>query len=294
MNSLKPELSNIPKLWLGSGSEFYGARIFNSGRPIVIFDSGIGGLTVVRELEQLIQDADILYVADNEWFPYGSKAGPDIARRVEQLLDRLRVQINPAAIVVACNTASVAIIDHGTEDFRRHCFLVTPLLNEAVNASENNNIVFLATPGTLKSRYVIQAITSIKMSANIWPIATQSLVALSEARLAGEESNFEDFAELIGFNLTEEQRLSIDTVVLGCTHFPHLIDGLRRIFPSAHNWIDPARKVALQVVASRKVVAEPISEQSKVVTFTSKREAVKYCQVFSRSGFGLLPSPSKE
>ncbi|WP_433736280.1 glutamate racemase [Pseudomonas putida] len=286
MNTLGSAWSNIPKLWLGNGSRFDGVQVLKTRRPVVVFDSGVGGLTVVRELERLVPNANILYVADNDWFPYGSKTGSDVAQRVEQLLEALCTKLDPEAIVVACNTASVAIVDHCTENFRRKCFLVTPQINEAVDASKTKCIVLLATAGTLKSSHVIQAMARSKMSAKVWPIATQLLVALAEAMLAGEEASFESFEELICLHLTEEQRLSVDTVVLGCTHFPLLIDGLRRVFPAADNWIDPARKVALQVVASTKLESEFTGKVSKVATFTRGCDATKYQQVFLKNGFG--------
>ncbi|HEF4763043.1 TPA: glutamate racemase [Pseudomonas putida] len=285
MGTLGSASLNTPKLWLGTGSRFDEAQWPEFRRPIVIFDSGVGGLTVVRELEKLAPNNNILYVADNDWFPYGNKTGSDIAQRFEKLLDELCTKVDPEAIVVACNTASVAIVDHGTENLRRKCFLVTPQINEAVDASKTKCIVFLATAGTLNSNHVIHALARSKMSARVWPIATQVLVMLAEAMLAGEEVNFENVEKLICLHLTNEQRLSVDTVVLGCTHFPLLIDGLRKIFPAAYNWIDPARAVASQVVTSIGTESESTGEISKVATFTSECKAVKYCQVFSRNGF---------
>lgn len=288
MDTYDSNLTTTPDFWLGDETTFDGTQLFNSNRPIVVFDSGVGGLTVARQLEQLNPDANILYVADNDWFPYGSKTGLAVAQRVQQLFDQLCALISPSAIVVACNTASIAIIEFGLDQLRHNCFLVTPPISDAVNISDNKNIVLLATPSTLESRYVIQEIAKARTRARVWPIASQGLVTLSEDRLAGEEVSFVSFAELINNYLTEEQRLSVDTVILGCTHFPHLIDDLRKIFPNADNWIDPAKRVALQVVALTKIKSES-TIPFKIVTYTSKHGAVKYHQVFSRNGFSLLP-----
>ncbi|KAB0489330.1 glutamate racemase [Pseudomonas vancouverensis] len=289
MGAIESILSDVPNLWLGNGSRFDGAKIFQSRRPIVVLDSGVGGLTVVRELEKLVKNADILYVADNDWFPYGSRGGTEIARRMEKLLEKICMEVTPSAIVIACNTASVAIMDRGIEKIRHNCFLVTPKISEAVEISKRKNIVILATAGTLKSRQVLLDIARGRMIARIWPIAAQSLVALSEAKLAGEDSKEEDFARLINLSLSEKQRLSVDTVVLGCTHFPHLIDDLRWLFPTVENWIDPASEVAQRVVASGRMVGS-VGEVLKVSTFTSNCNAAKYFQVFQISGFGLISS----
>lgn len=282
-------LATIPKFWLGDTTAFDGAQFINSNRPIVVFDSGVGGLTVARQLEKLLPDTNILYVADNDWFPYGNKAGSAVALRVQQLFDELCTQVSPSAIVIACNTASIAIIENGLDQFRRNCFLITPPIDEALETSENKNIVLLATPSTLESRYIIQKITKAKIHARIWPIATQALVTLSETKLAGENTNFDDFAEMIDNHLTKEQRLSVDTVILGCTHFPHLIDDLRKIFPTAENWIDPAKKLASQVAFLTKKKAPPINSPYKITTFTSKHGLAKYHNVFSNNGFSTTP-----
>ncbi|WP_414918049.1 glutamate racemase [Pseudomonas sp. IT-P4] len=294
MDAHNSTLATTPKFWLGDETAFDGAQLINSNRPIVVFDSGVGGLTVARQLEKLLPDANILYVADNDWFPYGNKTGSAVAQRVQQLFDELHTQVSPSAIVVACNTASIAIIENGLDQFRHNCFLVTPPIDEALETSENKNIVLLATPSTLESRHIIQEITKAKMHARIWPIATQALVTLSETKLAGEDTNFDDFAELIDNHLTKEQRLSVDTVILGCTHFPHLIDDLRKIFPTAENWIDPAKKLASQVASLTTKKSEPINSPFKITTFTSKHGLTKYHKVFSNNGFGIRPPINRD
>jgi len=222
---------------------------------------------------------------DNDWFPYGSKSGSAVAKRVQQLFDQLCAQVNPLALVVACNTASIAIIEHGLDPLIQRCFLVTPPIADALEVSENKNIVLLATHGTVESQYISQEIAITKMRAKIWPIASQSLVTLSETRLAGKETNFVRFAKLVDNHLTSQQRLSIDTVILGCTHFPHLIDDLRTIFPYVKNWIDPAKKIALQITSLVKTKTVPINLPLKTVTFTSNQGATAYQQVFLKNGF---------
>ncbi|MHC2147640.1 glutamate racemase [Pseudomonas sp. 210_17 TE3656] len=285
MDTHKTPFATAQNFWLGDETVFDGNQLFNSKRPIVVLDSGVGGLTVARQLEQLIPDASILYVADNDWFPYGSKPGAAVAQRVQQLLDQLCAQVSPLALVVACNTASIAIIEHGLDQLIQHCFLVTPPIEDALETSDNKNIVLLATPATVESKYISQEIAIARMRARIWPIATQSLVTLSESRLAGQAASFANFARLIDNHLTKKQRLSIDTVILGCTHFPHLIDDLRKIFPSVENWIDPAKKVALQIASIAKTKVRPINLPLKSVTFTSKQDATEYQQVFWKNGF---------
>jgi glutamate racemase len=274
--------------WLGDGTLFDGSQLLSVKRLIVVFDSGVGGLTVARQIEELMPEADILYIVDNEWFPYGNKAGAAVATRLEQLIDRLNAETNPSAIIIACNTASTAMIGCGMDKVRNNCFLLTPPIDEAVDTSKNKNIVLLATGGTLKSKHVIQKIAEAGRRARIWPIATQSLVTLSEAKLAGEAASFAGFYESIADCLTEDERAAVDTVVLGCTHFPHLTDELRKVFTNAENWIDPARKMARQVASVIKNSGDLTPVPVRIVVFTSKVGVRKYHQVFSRNGFGAI------
>ncbi|MFJ4396796.1 hypothetical protein [Pseudomonas sp. NPDC089396] len=167
-------------------------------------------------------------------------------------------------------------------------FLGHPPIKDALEASNKKNIVLLATPGTVESNHISQEIAFARLRGQIWPIATQSLVTLCESRLAGQTASFARFAELIDNHLSTQQRLSIDTVILGCTHFPHLINDLRKIFPSVENWIDPAKKVALQISSVAKTEIIPTNLPLRAVTFTSKQGAINYQQIFWKHGFGSI------
>lgn len=254
-------------------------------RPVVVLDSGVGGLTLVRHLEQLAPEVSILYVADNGWFPYGSKSAPTVACRVQQLLDQICTRADPLAVVIACNTASIALIEHGLVPFTQRYFLVTPPLEEAVQASANGKIVLLATLGTIKSKHISATLAIARARAQIWPIAAQRLVELSEYRLTGETTSLACFSELIDSHLTTDQRLEIDTVILGCTHFPHLLEDLKKIFPSAAKWIDPAKEVALKIASSIKMKTSTLGPPPKTVIFTSMPCTRNYQHAFFNYGF---------
>ncbi|MFJ4352973.1 glutamate racemase [Pseudomonas sp. NPDC089428] len=254
-------------------------------RPVVVLDSGVGGLTLVRQLEQLAPEVSILYVADNGWFPYGSKSVATVACRVQQLLDQVCTRVDPLAVVIACNTASIALIDHGRVPFTKEYFLVTPPLEEAVRASANGKIALLATLGTIKSKYISTTLAKARTRAQIWPIAAQRLVELSEYKLAGQTTSLACFSELIDSHLTTDQRLEIDTVILGCTHFPHLLGDLKTLFPSAAKWIDPAKEVALQIASSIKINISTLAPPPRTVIFTSMPGTRNSQHAFSNYGF---------
>ncbi|WP_178120060.1 glutamate racemase [Pseudomonas sp. MN1F] len=274
-----------PGFWFDDEVSFNDVQGFGSERPIVVLDSGVGGLTVVRQLERLIPGASILYVVDNDWYPYGNKPGSAVAGRVQQLFDQLCNQVKPSAFVLACNTASIALIEHGFEPRNHHVFSVVPLIEEALEVSVSKQIVLLATPGTVKSDYICHKVAGARMHANLWSMAAQSLVTLSERKLSGQKPDFKGFSDWVSDQLTAKERLSVDTVILGCTHFPHLIDELNEIFPSVEHWVDPANKIALQVFALTGARLASTHRPAKAAIFTRQRGASHYQRVLRKNGF---------
>lgn len=272
--------------WQGDEAVFDGSQWLNCKcRPVVVLDSGVGGLTLVRQLERLLPTVSILYVADNQWFPYGSKSSTAVADRVRQLFDHVCTLVNPLALVIACNTASIAILEHGPKPLPQRYFLVTPPLEEALQVSAQGKIVLLATPGTLGSKNIRSKLANVSRRARIWGIATQSLVTLSESKLSGKATPLTCFSALVDRHLTTQQRLAIDTVILGCTHFPHLVEDLKTVFPSASNWIDPAKKVALQIASALRSTLSPSAAPLRAAIFTGSLGNTNYPQIFFNHGF---------
>lgn len=274
----------LSKFWLSDGSPLDIGVLFGSRRPVVIFDSGVGGLTVAKHILHLMPNTDLLYVADNHWFPYGSKPGNAIARRVRQLFDEIRLLANPMAIVVACNTASAAIIaDSATE--KEDCICISPPVFEAANLSLSKKIVILATPSTLENSTIKDAIAAERQHAEVWPIASQIMVELAETKLTGGELEFQKLVELVSKHLSDDERKSIDTVLLGCTHFPHLVEELRQVFPATINWVDPAYHVALELQARVEHQISHMEVPVRLAVFTSNKAGREYRQAFLNNGF---------
>ena len=274
-----------PGFWFDDEAVFNDAQGFRSERPIVVLDSGVGGLTVVRQLERLIPGASILYIVDNDWYPYGRKTGSAVAGRVQQLFDQLCNKVKPSAFVLACNTASIALREHGFEPRNHHVFSVVPPIKEAIELSVSKHIILLATPGTVESNYVSNKVAGARIHARLWSMAAQSLVALSERKLSGRKPDFKGFSDWVGDQLTTRERLSVDTVILGCTHFPHLIDELIEIFPSVEHWVDPAYKIALEIFALVGARFTSTHRPAKAAIFTRQRGASHYQQVLRKNGF---------
>ncbi|WP_166362292.1 glutamate racemase [Pseudomonas akapageensis] len=275
----------LPQFCLGDGSSLDSGVSFGSRRPVVIFESGVGGLTVAKHILKLMPNTDLLYVADNLWFPYGSKPGSAIARRVKLLFDELRLLVNPQAIVVACNTASVAISNAGSAAEKGDCIRISPPVVEAAHLSLSKKIVILATSSTLENSAIKDAIAAERQHAAVWPIASQIMVGLAEMKLAGGQVEVYKLAELVSKHLSDEERKSVDTVLLGCTHFPHLVEELRQVFPAALNWVDPAYHVALELQARIEHQTSHTERPARLAAFTSVEGVREYSQVFLDNGF---------
>jgi glutamate racemase len=224
-------------------------------RPIGVFDSGVGGLTVLREIIRRLPAESTIYLGDNERAPYGTRTDDEVRRFSVQALDHL-VGRDVKALVVACNTStSVAL-----SDFRRRYDLpvlgvVRPGASAAVLATRNRRVGVIATPATVRSRAYFNAIKDENPAVEVYEHATPALVPLVEAgRLGGPEVDdavAAALAPLLGerngdgefiFPLPPSAR--IDTLLLGCTHYPLLTPVLRACVGEAVAIVDSATATA--------------------------------------------------
>ncbi len=258
-------------------------------RPIVVYDSGVGGLTVASHISRLLPMHDLVYVADNGWFPYGEKSEAVLERRVLEVMESVTISVRPAAIMVACNTASTAIA--GRLDMPSPFPLqgVFPPIREALALSRTGRVALLATPGTLKRASIRRALAE-PASCNCVAHGSLELVRAAERKLAGEAV---DPAQLVRhFDETwidADERRSIDVVILGCTHFPHLKEELRMALPGVRHWVDPADKAA-RLLAQR--IHRPATSRRMQMAprqrllLTSTHNSAELAEVFAMAGFG--------
>ncbi|HXQ95392.1 MAG TPA: glutamate racemase [Candidatus Acidoferrales bacterium] len=230
------------------------------GRPIGLFDSGVGGLTVLREVVRRLPDESTVYLGDNDRAPYGTRSDEEVRRFSAECLDEL-VRRDVKAIVVACNTStSVAL-----PDLRRRydvpiVGVVRPGATAAALATRTRSVGVIATPATIRSHAYFQAIKDENPFVEVYEHATPEFVPLVEAgRLRGpdvDDAVRRGLAPLLGsrdaagewvFPLPLGAR--IDTLLLGCTHYPLLADAIRTIVGDGVAVIDSA-------LATASVVAE--------------------------------------
>ena len=196
---------------------------------ILVFDSGLGGLTVLREIVRARPDAHYVYVADDAFFPYGHHSEDEIIARVVPLIGELIAAHAPDLVVIACNTASTLVMSHLRAAYKVPFVGTVPAIKPACASSKTKRVSVLGTKGTVKREYTKALIRDFAQGCEVTLVGSADLASLAEAALSGVEvSDAEISAELapcfVGDG--EDDSARTDTVVLACTHYPLLMDRL--------------------------------------------------------------------
>jgi glutamate racemase len=221
---------------------------FSVSKPlaILVFDSGLGGLTVLREITAARPGVAYTYVADDAFFPYGHHTEDEIVARVVPLIGELIGQHHPDLVVIACNTASTLVMDHLRKAYSVSFVGTVPAIKPACAASRTKRVSVLGTRGTVKREYTRTLIRDFAHGCEVTLVGAENLAALAEAALRGEAiSDDAILAEIAPCFVDGHPRT--DTVVLACTHYPLLLKQIRRIAPWPVDWIDPAPAIARRV-----------------------------------------------
>ena len=218
---------------------------------ILVFDSGLGGLTVLREIVTARPDAHYVYVADDAFFPYGHHGEDQIIARVVPLIGDLIARHAPALVVIACNTASTLVMSHLRGQYQVPFVGTVPAIKPACAQSKTRRVSVLGTKGTVQREYTRALIRDFASGCEVTLVGSPELATLAEAALSGGTiSDGDILAELrpcfVGNPADETART--DTVVLACTHYPLLLDRLKQLAPWPVNYIDPAPAIARRVV----------------------------------------------
>ena len=244
-------------------------------RPtILVFDSGLGGLTVLREIVQARSDAHYLYVADDAFFPYGHHSEDEIIDRVVPLIGELISAHHPDLVVIACNTASTLVMPHLRERYALPFVGTVPAIKPACAASKTKRVSVLGTKGTVKREYTRGLIRDFAQGCEVTLVGSAELAALAETALNGGVVS--DEAILVELKpcfvgSTEDASRRTDTIVLACTHYPLLLERLNRLAPWPVDWIDPAPAIARRVVSLLPEKRGRAEENAAKMIFTSGR-----------------------
>jgi glutamate racemase len=212
-------------------------------RPIGIFDSGVGGLTVVRAIREQLPMEPTIYVADLLHFPYGPRFQDEVrgfALDIIRYLESRDVKL----VVIACNTATAAALNQARELFEVPIVgVISPGAQAAVEATRNNRVGVISTEGTMRSQEYLHAIKEIDPMVGVYQKACPELVDLVEAG----EADSPQAEEVLRRDLEDIVRLGADTLVLGCTHYPLLKPAISRVYPGRFQLVDSALTTAAKV-----------------------------------------------
>jgi glutamate racemase len=237
--------------------------------PVLVFDSGVGGLTVLAEIRGARPDVPLLFVADDAVFPYGALEHGALVARVVGLLGPIIDCERPSLVVIACNTASTAVLPPLRARFAVPFVGTVPAVKPAAAATRTGLVSVLATPATVARDYTRALIRDYAPHCDVTLVGSARLAALAEARMRDETVADEDIRREIAPCFVERGGRRTDTVVLACTHYPWLLDRFERLAPWPVRWIDPAPAIARRVTALL-VGAAPFGATGRFL-FTSGR-----------------------
>ena len=215
--------------------------------PILLFDSGIGGLSVLAEVLKALPRAPLIYVADNAGYPYGTKSEAEIAARVPLLLGQLAEQYQPRLVVIACNTASTIALDQARAALSIPIVGTVPAIKPAALASRSKVIGVLGTQATIRQPYVDKLSAEFAADCLVLRHGSARLVDLAEAKLRGEAISLDDVREELAGLTRQEGGDRLDQIVLACTHFPLLRAELDAVAALGITFVDGAAGIARRV-----------------------------------------------
>jgi glutamate racemase len=221
---------------------------------LLVFDSGLGGLTVHREIVKLRPDARVVYAADDEGFPYGRWEPQKLSRRIVDVLGTLIAQYRPDLAVIACNTASTIALADLRKAYSLPFVGTVPAIKPACASSRSRRVSVLGTEATVALEYTRKLIADFADGCDVTLVGAKRLAPLAEQELRGKPAPDDDIRAEIAPCFIDKDGARTDTVVLACTHYPLLLDRLQRLSPWPVAFVDPAPAIARRVVA---LVGEP-------------------------------------
>ncbi|MDI9223488.1 glutamate racemase [Pantoea sp. EA-12] len=258
-------------------------------RPtVLVFDSGVGGLSVYDEVRQLLPDLHYLYAFDNECFPYGEKSEDFIVDRVVAVVNAITQRFPLALVIIACNSASTVSLPALRERFEFPVVGVVPAIKPAARLTRNGVVGLLATRGTVKRPYTHELVAQFARECKIEMLGSAELVELAEAKLHGEEVELSDVRRAVQPWLRMKE--PPDTVVLGCTHFPLLRDELQMVLPEGTRLVDSGAAIARRTVWLLEHEAPHAVSSGQNMAFCTRMddEVMQLSPVLQRYGFPLL------
>ena len=213
---------------------------------VLVVDSGIGGLSILREARVVLPMQRFVYVGDDAGFPYGDWQEAELIEHIVALFERLLNKYQPDVAIVACNTASTLIMPALRERFDVPIVGTVPAIKPAAERTRSGMISVLGTPGTIKRSYIQNLINEFASDVDVNLVAASGLAQIAEDYMQNRDFDAARLLQEIAPCFQEVNGRRTDIVVLGCTHYPFLANQMRKLAPWPVDWIDPSEAIALQ------------------------------------------------
>jgi glutamate racemase len=258
-------------------------------RSVLVFDSGLGGLTVLREIERQRPDLRLIYAADDAAFPYGRLADKALIERVVTVVGRLLETVKPDLTVIACNTASTLALPPLRARFDIPFVGTVPAIKPACEQSKTKRVSVLATSGTVKRDYTQTLIREFGAGCKVTLVGSERLASLAEAMLRGEPVSSDDIKAEIAPCFVDDGAHT-DTIVLACTHYPLILERFIEIAPWPVTWVDPAEAIARR--ASSLLGDQGASTKRQIEAYFTSGKDPSAALLRSLSYFDVKPAKS--
>ena len=263
---------------------------------IVVFDSGLGGLTVLREVVKARPDAHFIYLADDAAFPYGAIPEEALITRIMHVIGKAIAEHKPDLVIIACNTASTLALKELRARYTVPFVGTVPAIKPACAHSQSKRVAVLGTQGTVHREYTMALIREFAAGCDVVLVGSPRLAGFAEGELAGRPASDAEIAAEIAPCFVDEDGRRTDTVVLACTHYPLLTARFKANAPWPVQWLDPAPAIARRV-ADLLHERPPASVPALLpqIAFTSGRSpAGKLAMALSGYGFpAMAPGPGQ-
>ncbi len=258
----------------------------NARPTVLVFDSGLGGLTVFREVVAARPDARFFYVADDAAFPYGGLAEDALIARVVAVIGEAIARYEPDLVVIACNTASTLALGELRARYSVPFVGTVPAIKPACAQSQSKHVAVLGTRATVGREYTRALIREFAGACEVVLVGSPRLAGFAEAELGGQPVADADIAGEIGPCFVERQGRRTDTVVLACTHYPLLLARFRQLAPWPVDWVDPAPAIARRVAdLLHERPPAPPPPAPRIVFTSARRPAPALAKALA--GYGL-------
>lgn len=253
---------------------------------ILVFDSGLGGLSVFDHICHQVPSAQITYVADHDFAPYGERSAAAICARIPQVLAPFS-DPRPDLLVLACNTASTVALATLRQQLAMPIVGVVPAIKPAAALSRTQVIGLIATPLTCRSSYVDDLQRNFAPNAALLRCGSTALVQLAEAKMRGQSIEHQAIVQALAPLLEHPQFADMDVAILGCTHFPLLAPEISKCLPGI-NMVDSGAAIGRRVA---QILAErPQLQPATEVSQTSPRRHRAFFSALVLTEATMLPA----